>query len=154
MRPIPLAVLTLIHQFEGDHGTFEETRTQDPVGNWEIGFSHKLAGPDDPLWDALLTLEAADDLAMRDCATAAQAICDNLGPAIDTLTDNQYAALIDFTYNEGVHHLQNSTLAAYIRNGNLADVPDEFAKWVYAGGKILNGLVNRRNAERLLWLTP
>ena len=153
MRPVPLAVLTLVHEFEGNQGRFEPTRTQDPVGNWEIGWSHKLSGPADPLWSANLSADSADNIAMQDMSAAAQAVCKLCGQqTMALLSDNQYAALIDFTYNEGVGHFAGSTLLKKVKAGDKIGASYEFVKWVYAGGEVLNGLIRRRAAEKALWL--
>ena len=64
------------------------------------------------------------------------------------LTDNERAALISFTYNVGRGKLCGSTLAKKA-NANQPFCA-ELSKWVYAGGKVRNGLVKRRNAERAL----
>lgn len=152
MRPIPTEpCLGLIHQFEGRAGKFEPRRTMDPAGNWEIGWSHKLAGDADPLWIATLDAEQADNLALADLAAAASGVCDAVGQMADQLTDGQYAALIDFAYNVGVAAFAGSTLCHMVRMGNLARAPAEFGKWVYAhvnGRPVLEpGLVRRRQAE-------
>lgn len=151
MRPIPLTVLTLIHEFEGRNGTFEPTRTLDPVGNAEIGYSHKLSGPGDPLWGAALDQAAADHLAMCDLARAADIICTFLGRHLNVLNDNQYAACIDFVYNEGGGNFEHSTFARLILALDLEDAANQLPKWVYAGGVILAGLVRRRAAEVALF---
>lgn len=153
MRPIPEAVLGLVHEFEGRNGTFEPTRTQDPVGNWEIGYSHKLSGPDDEFWDSVLDQDFADHLAMQDEAEAAQAVCAALGVAVNNLTDNQYAACIDLTYNIGGGNFANSTLCSMIKAGQITEAADQFDRWVYAGGEVMPGLVTRRAAEKTLYLT-
>lgn len=157
MRAVPAACLDLIHQFEGKDGTFEATRQQDPVGNWEIGWSHKLSGPSDPLWDATLAKGDADDLAMQDLSTTASATWVALGDAaVQNLTDNQWAAVLDFVYNEGVGHFKASALCHLISTGDLANAVNEFPKWIYAGSppRALAGLIRRRNAEVALWNTP
>jgi lysozyme len=64
------------------------------------------------------------------------------------LTDYQRAALISFTYNVGRNKLCSSTLAKKA-NANQPFCA-ELSKWVYAGGKVRNGLVKRRAAERRL----
>jgi len=63
------------------------------------------------------------------------------------LADEQLGAITDFTYNLGVSRLRASTLRKRILAGRLDDVPDELRKWVYAGGRRLNGLVGRRESE-------
>jgi lysozyme len=155
LRPIPLACLPLVHQFEGTVANrFEATRTLDPTGHAELGWGHKLNGSEDPLWNATLTESQADDLAMKDLAGAAMSVCEALGPGpTDTLTDNQYAALIDFTYNAGAGHFISSTLCRLVKAGDLTAAADEFARWVYSEGVSLPGLIRRRAAEKALWLT-
>ena len=72
MRPVPAApCLALIHAFEGSNGSFEPNRVQDPGGLWEIGWSHKLLGQSDPLWDVTITRAEADALALEDLGIAA-----------------------------------------------------------------------------------
>lgn len=65
---------------------------------------------------------------------------------------NQYAALTDFAFNLGVGNLQSSTLLKLINRGDFLEAADQFPKWNKAGGRILQGLVRRRYAERLLFL--
>lgn len=67
------------------------------------------------------------------------------------LTDYQWDALTSFTFNLGSGALQRSTLRQKVNREEHIDVPDEFRKWVYAGGRKLKGLVRRREAEALLY---
>lgn len=155
MRPIPSAqCLSLIHQFEGNEGAFEPTRALDPTGNWEIGWSHKLSGESDPLWDQTLSAAQADTLAISDLTAAAIAVSNAL-PNIGMLSDAQYAALIDFTYNEGAGNFVGSTLCQRVKANDMAGAGQQFSRWVYGtvnGQKvILPGLVTRRAAEAALW---
>lgn len=70
------------------------------------------------------------------------------------LTDNQLVALSSFSYNLGQGSLLNSTLLKLLNAGyNKQAVASEFDKWVYAGGTKLKGLVNRRAAEKQLFLS-
>lgn len=69
-----------------------------------------------------------------------------------SLTPNQFSALVSFTYNVGSGNLQASTLRQKINRGDYAGAADELPKWRRAGGRILRGLVLRREAERLLFL--
>jgi lysozyme len=156
-RPVPVQVLDIIHQFEGSAGQFEPRRTRDPVGNWEIGWSHKLDGPTDPLWSATLDAAAAEALALKDLGTIAQAVCDTLGVAVNNLDACQYGAVIDFAYNAGVGNFAASTLCHLIKMDDLDEAVLEFPKWVYGhvNGVAVkeNGLVRRRTAEVALWNT-
>ena len=68
------------------------------------------------------------------------------------LTDNEFAALVSFEYNAGA--LANSTLLRLLNAGKpRSEVAEEFRKWVWAGGRILTGLIARRAAERDLFLS-
>lgn len=63
------------------------------------------------------------------------------------LTSGQFDALVSFTFNLGAGALQRSTLRRKVNREEHADVPAELMKWVWAGGRKLNGLVKRRKAE-------
>jgi lysozyme len=70
------------------------------------------------------------------------------------VTDNQLLALSSFTYNIGENAFLNSTLLRLLNEGKSKDiVAKEFDKWINAGGKPSNGLINRRNAEKRLFLS-
>ena len=68
------------------------------------------------------------------------------------LTENQYSALVSFTFNVGAGALQRSTLRMKLNRSEYQGAADEFPKWRIAGGRILAGLVRRRAAERTLFL--
>ena len=65
-----------------------------------------------------------------------------------TLTQNQFNALVSFTYKVGISALKVSTLLKKV-NANPSDetIKNEFEKWVDAGGKQVQGLLNRRKKE-------
>jgi lysozyme len=73
---------------------------------------------------------------------------------VDTITQNQFDALVSFAYNLGPSNLKSSTLLKKV-NANPVDesIRLEFMKWVKAGGKTLKGLVRRREAEANLYFT-
>jgi lysozyme len=68
------------------------------------------------------------------------------------LTSNQFSALVSFTFNLGANRLKTSTLLALLNQGKYKDSADQLLRWVYAGGKVLQGLLHRRAAERELFL--
>ena len=68
------------------------------------------------------------------------------------LTQNQNDALVSFAFNLGLGGLQRSTLRSKVLRGEV-EAADEFLKFVRGGGKILPGLVKRRNDERALFLS-
>jgi len=71
-----------------------------------------------------------------------------LCPGVDN--PHRLAALIDFTFNLGAGALKASTLRRKVNAGEWKSVPDELRKWVKGGGKVLRGLVRRRDAEAVL----
>ena len=94
--------------------------------------------------------QADDDLQQR---------VQQLGKSIDpllkvTINDNQKAALCDFAYNLGIHALQESTLLKLLNAGQMDAAANEFEKWDRAGGRVFQGLLNRRLAEKKLFLSP
>ena len=68
------------------------------------------------------------------------------------ISDNQFSALVSFTFNVEAGALQRSTLRMKLNRGEYQNAADEFPKWRMAGGRILAGLVRRRAAERALFL--
>lgn len=70
------------------------------------------------------------------------------------LTQNEFDALVSFTYNLGAGNLLSSTLLKKINAGDKAGAANQFDAWNKAGGKVLEGLVKRRAAEKALFLKP
>ncbi len=69
------------------------------------------------------------------------------------LNQNQFDALVSFTYNLGNGNLQQSTLLKKVNNNDFIGASLEFEKWNKAGGKVLSGLTKRRTAEKELFLS-
>lgn len=68
------------------------------------------------------------------------------------LTQNQFNALVSFAYNVGTGAFATSTLLKKVNiNPNDATIRNEFLKWVRANKKVIQGLVNRRNKEVLIY---
>lgn len=77
-----------------------------------------------------------------------------LAPAIKVpVTKNQYIALLSLAFNIGVTNARNSETVQYLNKHELQNSADAFMNWRKSGGKICDGLVNRRSAERKLFLT-
>ena len=68
------------------------------------------------------------------------------------LNQNQFDALSSFTYNLGETNLSSSTLLKKLNAKDYAGTADQFLRWNKAGGKVMNGLARRREAERNLFL--
>ena len=69
------------------------------------------------------------------------------------LAQGQFDALTSFAFNLGLGGVQRSTLRSKVLRGEIEEAADEFLKFTRGGGKILPGLVKRRNDERALFLS-
>jgi Phage lysozyme len=68
-------------------------------------------------------------------------------PLVATAPEHRLAAIVDFTFNLGAGRLQTSTLRRRINQRDWHNAAQELRRWVYGGGKVLPGLVARRQAE-------
>ena len=69
------------------------------------------------------------------------------------LNQNQFDALVSLAYNIGSNAFKSSTLVKELNTGDYQGAADQFNVWVNAGGKRMQGLVNRRDREKLLFLS-
>lgn len=69
------------------------------------------------------------------------------------LERNQIGALISFSYNVGIEAFKNSTLLKVIKHdkANYDEIKQQFLKWKYVKGKVVDGLINRRKSEYHLY---
>ena len=67
------------------------------------------------------------------------------------LEQNQFDALVSWVYNLGPSNLSSSTMLKVLNEGKYNDVPAQIKRWIKAGGKVLEGLTRRREAEALLF---
>lgn len=135
--------LNLIKQFEG----FSGKPYLDSIGVPTIGygFTYYPNGKRVTMNDSPISEEHATTL-LAEIIKPYEVGVDSM--TRDDITQNQFNALVSFAYNLGVKSLQGSTLLKKVnRNPNDKTIRDEFLKWVNAGGKKLQGLVNRRNKE-------
>ncbi len=101
--------------------------------------------------DLPITKEKAIEYLMHDLHTFELAV-DAI--AIDTVTQNQFNALVSFAYNLGSNALKGSTLLKKVNiNPNDPTIAQEFPRWNRADGKVLKGLTRRREAESALYFT-
>lgn len=146
MKKIPQSAIDIIKKFEG----LRLKPYHDCVGFPTVGYGHLLSrqkGASLDQWPDINQAEA-DKLLELDAEKAANSV-DRLIEV--PMTDGQRGALIDFVFNLGAGQLQVSTLRKVINRGDIDDAPEQFAKWVYAGGVKLPGLIRRRSAEVDLW---
>lgn len=69
------------------------------------------------------------------------------------LTQNQFDALVDFVFNIGRTQFATSTLLRKLNAGDYVGAANQFGRWIYDNGKIINGLVARRSDTRDLFMT-
>ena len=150
MIGVPQAAIDLAKQFEGFHRVpkFDpELRAHPyicPAGYWTIGYGHLC----DPKHPPITEVEAQSYLA-RDLTTAFNATL-RYCPVLATEPDRRLAAIVDFTFNLGAGRLQTSTLRRRVNQREWPAVGTELRRWVYGGGRVLQGLVARREAECLI----
>jgi lysozyme len=161
-RRINPAGLRIIQEFEGCRLEAYEclgslsNREKGRPPFWTVGWGH--TGPD--VHEGLIiTKERADELLVEDLRRFerdVESLVTN-----KAMTDNQFAALVSFAYNVGsdidkddlAEGLGDSSLLRKFNAGDMSGAADEFPKWNKSGGRVLPGLVRRRAAERLLFLS-
>ncbi len=109
-----------------------------PAGYPTIGYGHAVNPDERQQFASGITAKQAESLLRQDVQTAERAV---LHLITVPLTDGQFDALVSFTFNLGAGALQRSTLRRKVNRGDHATVPAELRKWVWAGGRKLEGLV-------------
>lgn len=144
---MPTAAITLAKRFEGFHRTQKSDPMRRahpyicPAGYWTIGYGHLCDQNHPPITEQQAEIYLASDL--ENALNATLRYC----PILATESENRLAAIIDFTFNLGAGRLQTSTLRRRINQRDWPSSAHELSRWIYGGGKVLPGLVTRRNAE-------
>ena len=120
---------------------------QDGRGVWTIGYGHTLG----VAASQSCTQQQALDWLHLDIQSAVGAV-NALVKA--PLNQNQFDALVDFTFNLGSGNLSRSSLLIFVNKGQWLNAYHEFAKWNLCAGKPEAGLTTRREAEATLFATP
>jgi lysozyme len=146
MIEVPQAAIELAKRFEGFHRVPKNEPNKAypyicPAGYWTIGFG-RLCSPQHPP----VSREQAETYLQEDLRTALAATL-RFCPVLAAEPEGRLAAIVDFTFNLGAARLQTSTLRRRINQRDWAAAGKELERWVYGGGKVLPGLVARRNAE-------
>ena len=116
-----------------------------PANVWTIGYGHTRGVK----IGQVITEAQADALLKGDILVVEQF----LNSINITLTQGQFDALVDFCFNLGQQKLLNSTLLAKISvHASDDEIAEQFRRWVYGGGKKLDGLVKRREWEVQQWI--
>ncbi len=143
---VPKTAIELTKRFEGFHRVpkTDPGRAHPyicPAGYWTIGYGHLCDATHPPISEA----EAEAYLA-RDLATALNATL-RYCPVLTTEPEGRLAAIVDFTFNLGAGRLQASTLRRRINQRDWVAAGRELRRWNYSGGRVLPGLVVRREHE-------
>lgn len=133
--------IALIKRFEG----CKLTAYQDIVGVWTIGFGFTKG------------VKAGDTMTMQECEhrlsdelRAYEAAV--LSATNNEVTQNQFDALVSLAWNIGIEGMRRSTVIKQHNLGNYETAAHAFGMWNKAGGMVVQGLINRRNAEAALYL--
>jgi lysozyme len=118
-----------------------------PAGVPTVGYgaTYYQDGTRVQLTDPAITRERAEALLLWMVRTVYLPAVLKLCPGVDN--SPRLAALIDFTFNLGASQLKASTLRRRVNAGDWDAVPGELRKWTHGGGRVLKGLVIRREAE-------
>lgn len=139
--------IALIKQFEG----CKLTAYQDSVGVWTIGYGWTQPVDGKPIRAGMTIKQETAERLLKTGLVSYESDVSRLVKV--GLTQGQFDAMVSFTYNLGARSLSTSTLLRKLNAGDYAGAADEFLRWNKAGGKILNGLTRRREAERALFLS-
>lgn len=139
--------IALIKKFEG----CKLTAYQDSVGVCTIGYGWTQPVDGKPIRVGMTIKQETAERLLKTGLVSYESDVSRLVKV--GLTQGQFDALVSFTYNLGARALSTSTLLRKLNAGDYAGAADEFLLWNKAGGKVLNGLTRRREAERALFLS-
>jgi lysozyme len=128
--------LALTEQFEG----CRLTAYPDQVGVPTVGYGHTRG----VRLGMTCTQEQAEAWLRDDIAICEQDVNTHVKVP---LTQGEFDALVDFSFNLGCQSLNGSTLLRLLNAGDYHGAAAEFEKWSHAGGKVVAGLLRRRQAE-------
>ena len=120
------------------------TAYQDSVGVWTIGYGHTKG-----VYDGMTITQDQAEQMLLSALEEYEGYIENMVTV--PLTQNQFDALVVWVYNLGPTNFKNSTLLKELNAGNYNAAGQEITRWNKAGGKVLAGLVKRREAEAELF---
>lgn len=158
MRSTPIYILTLLValisareindksiNFIKDYEKWRTCAYLDAVGKLTIGYGHLIQPGENFTNQSCITEEQGLELLRNDLSTASNCIEKIVRMS---LTDNQFAALVSWTFNVGCGAAKQSTLVSILNaDGQASEICNELRRWNKGDGKILAGLVRRREDE-------
>ncbi|MDI6750474.1 MAG: lysozyme [Rhodocyclaceae bacterium] len=150
---VPPQAVELAKRFEGFHRVPKHDPSRAypyicPAGYLTIGYGHLCKPDHPPITEGEAEAYLAQDLKVALAATLRYC------PVLATEPEGRLAAIVDFTFNLGAGRLQMSTLRRRVNQRDWTAAATELRRWVYGGGRVLPGLVTRRDAEASLLPTP
>ena len=121
----------------------------DVAGYATIGYGHLIKNSDAAKFKDGITKQQAEQLLIKDLEEAVEALERTCRVNI---TPDQETACISFIFNLGGSRWKSSTLLRKLNRGDIYGAANEFPRWKWAGGRIVQGLLNRRLEEKELFL--
>jgi lysozyme len=153
-RPLPKVALALIKDFEG----WSAKPYNDPVGFCTVGYGHlinmtrceniDLEKVENGRFAKTISKDEGLKVLEEDTLSARRAVQKLV--KVNT-TDHQFGALVSFTFNLGKQNFAGSHLLQFVNEGKFNLAAGEFPRWIKSKGKVLQGLVDRRNCSATLF---
>lgn len=137
--------IDLIHAFEGCSLKIYRC----PAGLDTIGWGHRVWPEEIAEFRNGITQEQADALFLEDAKKKENSVRDLI---FFPINQNQFDALVSFTFNLGRKNLEQSTLRRMVNEGRIQEASREFERWIYINKTPSNGLRRRRKAESLMFM--
>lgn len=136
--------VNLIEEFEG----FKSKAYRCPAGIWTVGYGTTFIDGDPVQPGMTVTLAEAESLIKKDLEQFEKAVSDAVRVP---LNQNQFDALVSLCYNIGPGGFRRSSVLSNLNLGNYDKAASSIMNFVKGGGKVLPGLVRRRQAEKDLF---
>lgn len=137
----PAIASDFVKQWEGR----ELKAYQCSAGVWTIGYGHTAGVKEGDT----ISAAGAEQLLVEDL----RAISNDLNRLVNVpVTQGQYIALLSLAFNVGATAVKKSKLLFKLNHGDIPGAAAEFDDWIYADGKVIEGLKRRREAEKALFL--
>lgn len=145
----------ILKQLEG----WREEPYKDAAGFLTVGVGHLLSAEEeenkgvhvgDRFFSFPLSAFAVEMLLDQDLRSREKAVREEVKEA---LNQGQFDALVSFVFNVGRKAFETSSLLRLLNKGERLIIPHQFRKWVWAGGRKLDGLKKRREAEIAMWFS-
>ena len=117
----------------------------------KVPFDERRSLPIPNGWDRALSMDEVDAVLAQDLGRFERGVARLCPAALNS--QGVFDALVSFSFNVGLGNLQRSGLRMKTNRGEFQDAAEEFMKWTKAAGRVLPGLVKRRQDERAMYLS-